>query len=71
MTAALHVRNRVHSCGAGGVPFTLATGRRDDLSSMRVVDYPIYVHVDKSQRRKLAYRAWKGVFVGCASESPA
>jgi hypothetical protein len=30
-----------------------------------------YVHVDKSQRRKLDDRAWKGVFVGYASESPA
>jgi hypothetical protein len=28
MAAAVHVRNRVHSGGAGGVPFTLATGRR-------------------------------------------
>jgi hypothetical protein len=27
MDAAVHVRNRVHSGGAGGVPFTLVTGR--------------------------------------------
>jgi hypothetical protein len=38
---------------------------------MRVFGYPAYVHVDKSQRRKLDDRAWKGVFVGYASESPA
>jgi hypothetical protein len=30
-----------------------------------------YVHADKSQRRKLDDRAWKGVFVGYAPESPA
>jgi hypothetical protein len=71
MAAAMHVRNRVHSSGAGGVPFTLATGRRADLSSMRVFSCPAYVHVDNSQRRKVDDRAWKGVFVGYASESPA
>jgi hypothetical protein len=31
MAAAVHVRNRVHSGGAGGVPLTLATGRRADF----------------------------------------
>jgi hypothetical protein len=38
---------------------------------MRVFGCPAYIHVDKSQRRKLDDRAWKGVFVGYASESPA
>jgi hypothetical protein len=71
MAAAVHIRNRVHSSGAGGVPFTLATGRRANLSFMRVFGCPAYVHVDKSQRRKLDDRSWKGVFVGYASESPA
>jgi hypothetical protein len=71
MAAAVHVRNRVHSGGAGGVPFTLATGRRAELSSMRVFGCPAYVHVDKSQPRKLDDRAWQGVFVGYASKSPA
>jgi hypothetical protein len=71
MPAAVHVRNRVHSSGAGGVSFTLTTGRRADMSSMRVFGCPAYVHVDKSQRRKLDDRAWKGVFLGYASESPA
>jgi hypothetical protein len=38
---------------------------------MRVFGCPAYVHVDKSQRRKRDDRAWKGVFVGYAPESPA
>jgi hypothetical protein len=71
MAEAVHARNRVHSSGAGGVPFTLVTGRRAGLSSMRVFGCPADVHVDKSQRRKLDDRAWKGVLVGYASESPA
>jgi hypothetical protein len=37
MAAAVRVRNRVHSSGAGGVPFTLSTGRRADLSSILCV----------------------------------
>jgi hypothetical protein len=36
MAAAVHFRNHVHSSGAGGVPSSLATGRRADLSSMRL-----------------------------------
>jgi hypothetical protein len=32
MAAAVHVHNLVHSGWAGGVPFTLATGRRADLA---------------------------------------
>jgi hypothetical protein len=61
MATAVHVRKRVHSGGAGGVPSTLATGRRADLSSMRVFGCPAYVHVDKSQRRKPDDRASRGV----------
>jgi hypothetical protein len=61
----------VHSSGVGGVPFTSAAGRRADLSSMRVFGCSADVDVDKSQRRKLHDRAWKGVFVGYTSESQA
>jgi hypothetical protein len=38
---------------------------------MRVFGCPAYVHVDKSQRRKLGDRAWKVVFVGYEPQSPA
>jgi hypothetical protein len=41
------------------------------LSSIRVFGCPAYAYVDKSQRRKLDDRAWKGIFVGYASYSPA
>jgi hypothetical protein len=44
MAVAVHVRSRVLSGGAGGVPFTLATGRRADLSSMRIFACTAYVH---------------------------
>jgi hypothetical protein len=38
---------------------------------MWVFGCPAFVHVDKSQRRKLDDRVWKRVFVGYAFESPA
>jgi hypothetical protein len=38
---------------------------------MRVSGCPANVHVDKSQRHKLDDRAWKGMFMGYSSESPA
>ena len=41
-----------------------------DLSRLRVFGCPAYVHIDKSCRRKLDARAWKGVFVGYATDSP-
>jgi hypothetical protein len=71
MAVAVHVNNRMHIGGAGSVPFPLATSARADLSSMRVFGFPAYVHVGNSQRRELDDRAWKGVFVGDAFESPA
>jgi hypothetical protein len=69
MAAAVHVRDRMCNSGARGVPYELVTGRPADLSFMRVFECPAYVHVDKSQRRKLDHRAWKGVVVGYAPES--
>jgi hypothetical protein len=53
MAAAVRIRNRFHSGGDSGVNYELVTSRRADLSSMRVFRCPTYVHVDKSQRRKL------------------
>jgi hypothetical protein len=61
---AVHVRNHVHSGGAGGEPFTLGTGRRADLSSMPGFGCPAYVDVDKSQRRYLTIARGRGSFWG-------
>jgi Reverse transcriptase (RNA-dependent DNA polymerase)/gag-polypeptide of LTR copia-type len=71
MSAAVYIRNRVWSSGAGGVPLQMATGRVPDLSDLRVFGCPAYVHIDSSRRRKLEDKAWKGVFVGYAEDSPA
>ncbi len=31
----------------------------------------VFVHIDASRRRKLEDKAWKGIFVGYAFDSPA
>ena len=69
MNAAVHMRNRSWSEAAGGPPFELVTKCPVDLSRLRVFGCPAYVHIDKSRRRKLDDRAWKGVFVGYATDS--
>ena len=71
MHAATYIRNRVWSNGADGVPYQLVTGLPPDLDYLRVFGCPCYVHIDKQLRRKLDDRAWKGVFVGYALDSPA
>jgi hypothetical protein len=70
VAAAVHIRNRVWSSGAGDIPYRMVTGKQPSLSHLRVFGCPAYVHIDKSRRRKLGARAWKGVFVGYAPDSP-
>ncbi len=70
MHAATFIRNRVWGNGADCVPYQLVTGLPPDISRFRVFGCPCYVHIDKQLRRKLDDRAWKGVFVGYALDSP-
>ena len=67
----VYVRNRSWSKGAGLIPFTSLTERDPGLSNLRVFGCPVYVHIDSSQRLKLSSKAWQGIFVGYAVDSPA
>jgi hypothetical protein len=49
----------------------LVTGEKPDLSNFRIFGCPAYVHIDSSLRTKLGDKAWKGIFVGYAFDSPA
>ena len=42
-----------------------------NLSHLWVFGCPAYVHIDAQQHRKLADKAWKGIFVGYSTHSPA
>ena len=67
----IYVRNRSWSKGDGVIPFKALTGRDPDLSNLRVFGCPAYVHIDYSQRLKFSSKAWQGIFVGYAFDSPA
>jgi len=67
----IYIRNRCWSSGSNGIPLELVTGKRPNLSYLRVFGCPAFVHIDESSKRKLGDKAWKGVFVGYAFDSPA
>jgi hypothetical protein len=66
----VYIRNRCWSSGANGIPFHLTTGKLPDLSNLRVFGCEAFVHIDVSRRRKMGDKAWKGIFVGYAFDSP-
>ena len=66
-----YVRNRVWHSGACCIPLQKVTGSKPDLSHLRVFGCPAFVHIESSRRRKLEPKAWQGVFVGYATDSPA
>jgi hypothetical protein len=68
---AVYIRNRVWSTGAKGIPFEILTGVRPDVSHFRVFGCPAYVHTPEYQQRQLSEKAWKGIFVGYCTDSPA
>ena len=67
----IYVRNRTWSKGANVIPFTSLTGRDPDLSNLRVIGCPAFVHIDSSQRPKFSPKAWQCISVGYALDSPA
>ena len=68
---AVHVRNRVWNSGSQCIPMEVITGTRPSLDHLRVFGCPAFVHIDSAQRRKLDDKAWEGIMVGYASDSPA
>ena len=65
-----YARNRVWHSGANCIPFQRVTGAGPDLANLRVFGCPAYVHIESSRRKKLDPKAWKGIFVGYAVDSP-
>jgi hypothetical protein len=69
--AMFYIRNRCWSSVFGKIPTELVTGDQPNLSNLRVFGCPAYVHIDVSLRAKFGDKAWKGIFVGYAFDSPA
>jgi hypothetical protein len=69
-THAVFLHNRTYRYGVGGIPLTMATNQRADLSYVRIFGCSAYTHVDSALRKKLDDKAWKGIYVGCSLDSP-
>jgi hypothetical protein len=67
----VYVRNRSWSKGVEVIPFTAITWCNPDLTNLRIFGCLAYVHIESSQRPKFSPKAWQGIFVGYAFDSPA
>jgi hypothetical protein len=70
MHAATYISSCVWSGGADGVTYQLVACLPLDLDRLRMYGCPCFMYIDKQLRRKHNDRAWKGVFVGYALDSP-
>ena len=68
---ANYTRNRTPVKEHGKTPFEVFTGKKPDVSRMRVWGAPAYMHVPKSLRTKLKPVSEKGWFVGYEPNSTA
>jgi hypothetical protein len=64
-----HVRNRTYSSVHGRTPLEVLTGKKPNVSHLRVFGLVCYVHVPAHKRKKLNPVSEKGVFVGYEANS--
>jgi hypothetical protein len=63
--AAIHIRNRCTAVtDRGKTPEEIWTGKKADISHLRIIGCDAYVHVPKQQWSKLEPKAMEGIFVG-------
>ena len=66
---AFYLANRLWSSALGSSPFTALTRSKPDLRMLRIWGCPCWVVIPPNQRRKLADKAWKGIFVGYPADT--
>jgi hypothetical protein len=67
----VYIRNRTWSAGANGIPVFMITNKMPDLSNLMTFGCPAYAHIDQSRKNKCEDKAFKGIFIGYAFDSPA
>ena len=67
----VYIQNRSWSARANGIPLFMITSKMPDFSNLRTFGCPTYAHINKSRRNKFRDKAFKGVFIGYAFDSPA
>ena len=62
---AAYLRNRVpNRDDTDATPYEKFTGKKPDVSHLRVFGSPAFVRIPDANRRKFSEKSWKGIFVG-------
>ena len=69
--SAVYLRNRFYSSGSNEAPSRPILGGYPDVSHLHCFGCECYVHVDAGRSKKFEAKAFRCIFVGYASESPA
>jgi hypothetical protein len=68
----VYVQNRLsHSTLGLKTPEEMFTGKKPEVSHLKIFGYPLFIHIPKEKRNKLDPSGKKGIFVGyCGSPRP-
>ena len=68
----VYVQNRLpHSALGFKTPKEMYTGKKLEVSHLKIFGFPVYVHILKEKRTKLDHSRKKGIFVGYCEVSKA
>ena len=69
---AIYVQNRIsHSALGFKTPEEIFTGKKPEVSHLKIFGCPVYIHIPKEKRTKLDPAGKKGIFVGYCEVSKA
>jgi hypothetical protein len=70
--AVVYVQNRLsHSALGLNPPEEMFTGKKPEVSHLKIFRYPVFIHIPKEKRNKLEPSGKKGIFVGYCEVSKA
>jgi hypothetical protein len=70
--AVVYVHNRLsHSALGFKTPEEMFTGKKPEVSHLKIFDCPVFIHIPKEKRNKLEPSGKKGIFVGYCEVSKA
>ena len=64
-TTVVYVQNQLpHSALGLKTPEEMFTGKKLEVSHLKIFGYPLFIHIPKEKRKKLDPSGKKGIFVG-------
>jgi hypothetical protein len=68
----VYVQNRLsHSALGLKTPEEMFTGKKPEVSHLKIFGFPVFIHISKEKRNKLEFSGKKGIFVGYCEVSKA